>query len=91
MKEAVIVSAVRTPLGSFNGSLGNMGPPSWERLLLKKPSKEPASKKVPLTKPSWVSCFPAVMAKIRPNRRPSRPICHGRSNVSRSIKFADPL
>ncbi len=25
MKEAVIVSAVRTPLGSFNGSLGSMG------------------------------------------------------------------
>ena len=25
MKEAVIVSAVRTPLGSFNGSLGNVG------------------------------------------------------------------
>ena len=25
MKEAVIVSAVRTPLGSFNGSLGNIG------------------------------------------------------------------
>ncbi|MBW1813923.1 MAG: acetyl-CoA C-acyltransferase, partial [Deltaproteobacteria bacterium] len=25
MKEAVIVSAVRTPLGSFNGSLGNTG------------------------------------------------------------------
>ena len=25
MKEAVIVSAVRTPLGSFNGTLGNMG------------------------------------------------------------------
>ena len=25
MKEAVIVSAVRTPLGSFNGALGNMG------------------------------------------------------------------
>ena len=25
MKEAVIVSGVRTPLGSFNGSLGNIG------------------------------------------------------------------
>ncbi|MCK5485669.1 MAG: acetyl-CoA C-acyltransferase, partial [Desulfobacterales bacterium] len=25
MKEAVIVSAVRTPLGSFNGTLANMG------------------------------------------------------------------
>jgi acetyl-CoA acetyltransferase len=25
MKEAVIVSAVRTPLGSFNGSLANLG------------------------------------------------------------------
>ena len=25
MKEAVIVSAVRTPLGNFNGSLGNTG------------------------------------------------------------------
>ena len=25
MKEAVIVSAVRTPLGSYNGSLGNIG------------------------------------------------------------------
>ena len=25
MREAVIVSAVRTPLGSFNGTLANMG------------------------------------------------------------------
>jgi acetyl-CoA C-acetyltransferase len=25
MREAVIVSAVRTPLGGFNGSLGNLG------------------------------------------------------------------
>ena len=25
MREAVIVSAVRTPLGSFNGTLGNLG------------------------------------------------------------------
>ncbi len=25
MKEAVIVSAVRTPLGSYNGSLGTIG------------------------------------------------------------------
>ncbi|MBW2634773.1 MAG: acetyl-CoA C-acyltransferase, partial [Deltaproteobacteria bacterium] len=25
MQEAVIVSAVRTPLGSFNGALGNIG------------------------------------------------------------------
>ena len=25
MKEAVIVSAARTPLGNFNGSLGNVG------------------------------------------------------------------
>ena len=25
MREAVIVSAVRTPLGSFNGSLGSTG------------------------------------------------------------------
>ena len=25
MKEAVIVSAVRTPLGSFNGTLANVG------------------------------------------------------------------
>jgi acetyl-CoA C-acetyltransferase len=25
MKEAVIVSAVRTPLGNFKGSLGNIG------------------------------------------------------------------
>ena len=25
MREAVIVSAVRTPLGAFNGTLGNIG------------------------------------------------------------------
>ena len=35
MKEAVIVSAVRTPLGSFNGSLGNIGATDLGAMVIK--------------------------------------------------------
>jgi acetyl-CoA C-acetyltransferase len=35
MKEAVIVSAVRTPLGSFNGSLGNIGATDLGAIVIK--------------------------------------------------------
>jgi len=58
MREAVIVSAVRTPLGAFNGSLAPLGatqlgarePRNWERLSFKRPSNGRASKKTPSTK-----------------------------------------
>ena len=39
MREAVIVSAVRTPLGSFNGSLGNMGATDLGGLVIKEAVK----------------------------------------------------
>ena len=35
MREAVIVSAVRTPLGSFNGSLGNIGATDLGAIVIK--------------------------------------------------------
>ena len=35
MKEAVIVSAVRTPLGSFNGSLGKIGATDLGAIVIK--------------------------------------------------------
>ena len=42
MREAVIVSAVRTPLGSFNGSLGNMGATNLGGLVIKEAVKRAA-------------------------------------------------
>jgi acetyl-CoA C-acetyltransferase len=39
MKEAVIVSAVRTPLGSFNGSLGNIGATDLGAIVIKEALK----------------------------------------------------
>ncbi len=39
MKEAVIVSAVRTPLGSFNGSLGNIGATDLGAIVIKEAVK----------------------------------------------------
>lgn len=42
MKEAVIVSAVRTPLGSFNGSLGNVGATDLGGLVIKEAVKRAA-------------------------------------------------
>ena len=35
MREAVIVSAVRTPLGSFNGSLGSIGATALGAIVIK--------------------------------------------------------
>jgi acetyl-CoA C-acetyltransferase len=35
MKEAVIVSSVRTPLGSFNGTLSNVGATQLGALVIK--------------------------------------------------------
>ncbi len=42
MKEVVIVSAVRTPLGSFNGTLGNMGATDLGGLVIKEAVKRAA-------------------------------------------------
>ncbi len=42
MREAVIVSAVRTPLGSFNGTLGNMGATDLGGLVIKEAVKRAA-------------------------------------------------
>jgi acetyl-CoA C-acetyltransferase len=39
MKEAVIVSAVRTPLGSFNGSLGNIGATKLGAIVIEEAAK----------------------------------------------------
>ncbi|MEA3240453.1 MAG: acetyl-CoA C-acyltransferase, partial [Pseudomonadota bacterium] len=42
MKEAVIVSAVRTPLGSFNGSLKNIGATDLGGLVIREAVKRAA-------------------------------------------------
>ena len=39
MREAVIVSAVRTPLGSFNGSLGSIGATDLGAIVIKEALK----------------------------------------------------
>lgn len=45
MKEAVIVSAVRTPLGNFNGSLGNLGATKLGSLVISEAVKRAGIKK----------------------------------------------
>jgi len=45
MKEAVIVSAVRTPLGSFNGSLGNIGATELGAIVIEESVKRAGIKK----------------------------------------------
>ncbi|MDF1593337.1 MAG: acetyl-CoA C-acetyltransferase [Desulfobacterales bacterium] len=45
MKEAVIVSAVRTPLGNFNGSLGNLGATKLGALVIAEAVKRAGIKK----------------------------------------------
>ena len=46
MKEAVIVSAVRTPLGGFNGTLGNIGATELGSIVIKEAVKR-AKKRTP--------------------------------------------
>ena len=45
MKEAVIVSAVRTPLGSFNGTLGNIGATQLGAIVIEEAVKRAGIKK----------------------------------------------
>ena len=45
MKEAVIVSAVRTPVGSFNGSLGNIGATKLGAIVIEESVKRAGIKK----------------------------------------------
>jgi len=45
MREAVIVSAVRTPLGSFNGSLGNIGATQLGAIVIEEAVKRAGIKK----------------------------------------------
>ncbi|MCD6224489.1 MAG: acetyl-CoA C-acyltransferase, partial [Deltaproteobacteria bacterium] len=45
MKEAVIVSAVRTPLGSFGGSLGKIGATDLGAIVIKEAVKRAGIKK----------------------------------------------
>ena len=83
MHEAVIVSAVRTPLGSFNGSLGNIGATDLGAIAIKEALKRAGIDKQTVNEVIMGIVCPAVTARIRPNRRRSRRICPGKSNVLR--------
>ena len=89
MKEAVIVSAMRTPLGSFNGSLAHMGATQLGALVIEAALIEPASQKMLSMKRSWEWYCPVAMGKTLRSRQPSKLICHGRQNVSPLIRFVD--
>ena len=87
MKEAVIVSAVRTPLGSFNGTLANVGATQLGALVIEEAIKRAGTPRKRSMKRSWEWYCPVVMVRIPQSRLPSKRICPGRQNVSPSIRY----
>ena len=88
MQEAVIVSGVRTPLGSFNGSLGGIGGTRLGALVIEEAVKRAGIEKQAVNEvimgmvlPCGYGQNPAKQAAVK---------CPGRPSVSPSIKFADP-
>ena len=75
MEDIVIVSAVRTPVGSFNGALGSLpahdsaAPPS------RRPWPPPNWMPATWMRPSWVRCSPPVRARTLPAKRLVPPAC----------------
>ena len=78
MKEAVIVSTVRTPLGAFNGSLCNIGATDLGAVVIKEAVQRAGINKENVDEIIMGLSFPAVLARILQNRLQLRQKCHGR-------------
>ena len=76
MREAVIVSAVRTPLGSFNGSLGNIGATQLGAIVI-----EEALRRAGVENPGANPGGPTVLPPTSPGRLVPRGWAGGNSPV----------
>jgi acetyl-CoA C-acetyltransferase len=90
MNEAVIVSAVRTPLGSFNGSLAGIGATDLGAIVIEEAVKRAGIEKSEVNEVLMGRYCPAAMARTRPSRRRSRPACPGKRNALPSTRCAVP-
>jgi acetyl-CoA C-acetyltransferase len=69
MEDIVIVSAARTAVGKFGGSLAKTRPPSWARSSSRKPWPAPSWTRPRWARSSWARCWPRAPARTRPARR----------------------
>jgi acetyl-CoA C-acetyltransferase len=79
MREAVIVSAVRTPWGVTTEPGGYRGHRSGRYGHCRSGQAGRYRSRPRSTKRSWGWCCRAATARIRPSRPPSRPACHGKT------------
>lgn len=77
MIEAVIVSAVRTPLGSFNGSLSSVNATELGGLILKEAIKRAGINPEAVNECIMGMYFRAEADKTRQNKLLSKPGYHG--------------
>ena len=68
MREAVIVSAVRTPLGKFQGSLQSFSAPQLGALVVREAVRRAASSRPRSTTASWAASFRPASARTPPAR-----------------------
>jgi acetyl-CoA acetyltransferase len=83
MREAVIVSAVRTPIGNFNGSLSGFGATQLGALVI-----EEAINRAGITKEDVNE---VNMGIVQLDRRQFRPVYHGKQSVSPSTRCVVPV
>lgn len=83
MREAVIVSAVRTPLGSFNGSLSSIGATKLGGMVIEEAVKRARISKNQVNEVIMGMVLPCGYGQNPANRLQLRRICHGKLKPSR--------
>ena len=91
MHEAVIVSAVRTPLGSFNGTLGNIGATRLGAMVIEAAVQRAGIDKKDVNEVIMGMVLPCGYGQNPAKQAAVMARCPGRWNASRSTRSADPL
>ena len=65
MEDVVIVSAVRTPIGKFQGSLSDFSAPQLGAIVVREASGAPASISTAAMNASWVTSSPPDWGRTR--------------------------
>ena len=73
VNEVVIVSAARTPVGSFNGASAACPPTNWAPIAIKAPSSAPALQPADVDEVILGQVLQAAPARARPARPRSTP------------------
>ncbi len=91
MREAVIVSAVRTPIGNFNGTLSTFGATQLGALVIEEAIKRAGIAKEDVNEVNMGIVLPCGYGQIRHDRPRLRPAYPGKRRVSPSLRFVAPV